>query len=461
MGHLRKAAVAGAFYPAQPQQLADEVSAFLAAVPPSKGAAPKAIIAPHAGYVYSGPVAASVYARLAPARGRISRVVLIGPSHRVGFRGIAGCTADGYETPLGAIPIDKAAYAKALAFPDTGILDAAHEQEHSLEVHLPFLQAVLGPFSLVPLVAGDAPPELVAQVLNAVWGGPETLIVVSTDLSHYLGYDQAKSTDHAACQAIEHLDPSGLKDDQACGRIPVKGLLTLAKQKHLNIETVDLRNSGDTAGPKDRVVGYGAWAFTAPAPEAQDQPEDAERIRAHAPMILELARAAIENAFAKGPGVAVPNPLPDLLAENGAVFVTLKIEGQLRGCIGSPIAWRALGQDLVNNACKAAFQDPRFPPLRPEEWPEVELSVSVLTPPVPMDIRDETDLLAQLRPHQDGLIIEDGGRRALFLPSVWEAVPNPREFLGHLKLKAGMAADHWSPGFKASRFLAVELKSID
>lgn len=461
MSHLRKPAVAGAFYPAQSQQLADDVSAFLAAVPPSKAPVPKAVIAPHAGYVYSGPIAASVYARLAPARGRITRVVLMGPSHRVGFKGIAGCTADAYQTPLGAIPIDKTAYAQALAFPDTGILDAAHEQEHSLEVHLPFLQTVLGHFTLVPLVAGDAPPELVAQVLDAVWGGPETLIVISTDLSHYLDYDSAKSMDHAACQAIEHLDPAALKDGQACGRVPVKGLLTVAKRRGLSVETVDLRNSGDTAGPKDRVVGYGAWAFTAPEGEACAVPEDAERIRANAPMILELARAAIENAFARGPGVTVPDPLPDLLAQPGAVFVTLKIEGQLRGCIGSPIAWRPLGQDLVDNACKAAFQDPRFPPLTPEEWPDVELSVSVLTPPLAMDIRDEKDLLAQLRPQIDGLIIEDGGRRALFLPSVWEVLPTPKEFLTHLKRKAGMADDHWSAGFKASRFLAVELKSID
>lgn len=461
MGHLRKPAVAGAFYPAQPQQLAADVAAFLAAAPPSKAGVPKAVIAPHAGYIYSGPIAASVYARLAPAKGRITRVVLMGPSHRVGFKGIAGCTADAYETPLGIIPIDKPGYAQALAFPDTGILDAAHENEHSLEVHLPFLQSVLGSFSLVPLVVGDAPPELVAKVLEAVWGGPETLIVISTDLSHYLDYDKAKSTDHAACQAIEHLDPAGLKDDQACGRIPVKGLLIEAKKHGLKVETVDLRNSGDTSGPKDRVVGYGAWAFTAPEGETCALPEDAERIRANAPMILELARSSIENALSNGLGVSVPRPLSDLLTQPGAVFVTLKIEGQLRGCIGSPVAWRPLGQDLVDNAQKAAFQDPRFPPLTAEEWPEVELSVSVLTPPVPMNIRDETDLLAQLRPGIDGLIIEDHGHRALFLPSVWEALPKPKEFLGQLKRKAGMAEDHWSPHFKASRFLAVELKSID
>jgi len=460
MSHLRKPAVAGAFYAAQPQQLAADVQSFLAAVPASPHPVPKAIIAPHAGYVYSGPIAASVYARLAGARGKISRVVLMGPSHRIGFKGIAGCSADAYETPLGVIPIDKDGLRRALSFPDTGILDAAHEQEHSLEVHLPFLQTMLGSFSLVPLVAGDASPELVAQVLDAVWGGPETLIVISTDLSHYLDYEKARSLDHAACQAIEHLDPLALRDDQACGRIPVKGLLTLAKRYGLSVETVDLRNSGDTAGPRDRVVGYGAWAFTAPAAgKAQSLPEDAERIRAQGPLLLELARDAIENRLSSSQPMALPDPLPELLRQPGAVFVTLKQDGQLRGCIGSPVAWRSLVEDVLDNAQKAAFEDPRFPPLTAEEWPDLELSVSVLTPPTPMDFRDELDLLAQLRPGIDGLIIEDGGRRALFLPSVWEMLPTPTDFLGHLKRKAGMAENHWSPSFKASRFLAVELKN--
>ncbi|HVI49989.1 MAG TPA: AmmeMemoRadiSam system protein B [Candidatus Sulfotelmatobacter sp.] len=460
MSHLRKPAVAGAFYPAQPQQLAADVHAFLAAVPRTgEKPAPKAVIAPHAGYVYSGPIAASVYARLLPTRGRITRVVLMGPSHRVAFKGIAGCTADAYETPFGPLPIDKDAYRRALGFPDTGILDAAHEQEHSLEVHLPFLQAVLGPFSLVPLVVGDAPPELVAQVLEAVWGGPETLIVISSDLSHYLDYETARSLDHAACQAIEHLDGGALRDDQACGRIPVKGLLSIAKRRGMTVETVDLRNSGDTAGPKDRVVGYGAWAFCEPARDAKIAPEESERIRAQASLLLELARSAIESRLSSGQPAAMPDPLPDLLRQPGAAFVTLKLDGQLRGCIGSPQAWRSLGEDIVDNAQKAAFHDPRFPALSTEEWPDLELSVSVLTPPVPMDFRDETDLLAQLRPHVDGLIIEDDGRRSLFLPSVWEVLPTPKEFLSHLKRKAGMAEEHWSPSFKASRFLAVELKN--
>ncbi len=266
MGAVRQPAVAGSFYPAEPRQLRAQVRAYLAEAGDGGagegGPVPKAIIAPHAGYVYSAPVAARAYARLRPARGRVRRVVLMGPSHRVPFRGLAVTDAHAYATPLGDIAIDHAAVKKLLALPQVAVLDAAHASEHSLEVHLPFLQEVLGGFALVPVVAGSAAPEAVAAALEAVWGGHETLIVISSDLSHYLDYDSARLVDARTCQAIEGLDPTGIGDDQACGRVPVSGLLSLAKRKGLRVETLDLRNSGDTAGPRDGVVGYGAWAFT-------------------------------------------------------------------------------------------------------------------------------------------------------------------------------------------------------
>jgi AmmeMemoRadiSam system protein B len=346
MEKVRFPAVAGMFYPGDARELRATVEDLLAAaaasgLPPKAQTvhpctaplgsiqSPKAIIAPHAGYVYSGPVAASVYVRLKPLRGVVRRVVLLGPSHRVGFEGLAVSSADYYETPLGRVALDKAAIASLAGLRQVRTYDVAHTHEHSLEVHLPFLQTVLGEFQLVPLVVGDTTAAQVAEVLERLWGGPksatatdlmagrtsegsratfssrgprldsgmesratvhgrtgrgfdpigeaagapslargprldpigETLIVVSSDLSHYHDYDTARRMDAATSRAIEQLRYEDIGYDDACGRIPVSGLLHYARNRGLTVQTVDLRNSGDTAGPRDRVVGYGAYAI--------------------------------------------------------------------------------------------------------------------------------------------------------------------------------------------------------
>lgn len=260
MNTIRTPAVAGLFYPDDPQELHRQIATYLAAVE-NPGPAPKALIAPHAGYIYSGPIAASVYARLRATRAIIARVVLLGPSHRVGFRGIALSEADAYETPLGPVTIDKAALAAIVHLPGVGYLEQAHTREHSLEVHLPFLQEVLGDFTLVPLVVGDATPAQVGAVLEVLWGGPETLIVISSDLSHYHDYQTARRLDSATSQAIETLRFEDIGYEDACGRHPISGLLWVARRKGLQGQTIDLRNSGDTAGPREQVVGYGAYVF--------------------------------------------------------------------------------------------------------------------------------------------------------------------------------------------------------
>jgi AmmeMemoRadiSam system protein B len=225
------------------------------------GAAPKALVAPHAGYVYSGPIAGSAYAALAAARGEIRTVVLLGPAHRVALRGLGAPSAHAFETPLGSVAVDREALARVAGLPQVVTSDAAHALEHSLEVQLPFLQELLGDFSLVPLVVGDATPQEVAEVLELLWGGPETLVVVSSDLSHYHDFETARRMDAAASRAIEALDPDSLGPEQACGRIPVQGLLLVARRRGLRARALDVRNSGDTAGPRDAVVGYGAYAF--------------------------------------------------------------------------------------------------------------------------------------------------------------------------------------------------------
>ncbi len=265
MGSLavREAAVAGTFYPDDPIALRDAVDRLLADAPrpPDGSPVPRAAIVPHAGYVYSGPTAAVAYARVADGRGTITRVVIVGPTHRVPVRGVALPAAEAFSTPLGTLPVAEEWAWGRLEGVDAACVDAStHRWEHSVEVQLPFLQRALGDVEIVPLLAGQASGEEVADVLDALWGGPETLIVISSDLSHYLPYDDAVAVDAATIDRIASLD-GPLDHDQACGATPINGMLVLARRRRLAPTLLDARNSGDTAGDRDRVVGYCAFSF--------------------------------------------------------------------------------------------------------------------------------------------------------------------------------------------------------
>lgn len=260
---VRDPAVAGLFYPDDPEALEGQIRRLMADAVTTRESYgfPKALVAPHAGFPYSGPVAATAYAALGAGAERIRRVILMGPSHRVPFRGIATTAATAYRTPLGLVPVDRAACALIGGLPGVVELDQAHRPEHSLEVHLPFLQVLLHDFELVPLVVGDADPDTVAAVLDRLWGGEETLILISSDLSHYHDYATAQMLDAETCDAIERGEETVLGPYRACGHQPLAGLLRVARSRGLRPVTLDLRNSGDTAGPRSEVVGYGAWAF--------------------------------------------------------------------------------------------------------------------------------------------------------------------------------------------------------
>ena len=258
---VRAPAVAGQFYPHEAGVLRSQLSQLLADNPAS-GPPPKALIAPHAGYVYSGPVAAHAYNRLRARAGNVRRVALLGPAHHVALRGLALPTADAFHTPLGDIALDQDSMARLEHLPQVARSDAAHRLEHSLEVHLPFLQMIFENFTLVPLVVGWSPADEVAKVLDTLWGGDETLIIVSSDLSHYHPYETARRLDEDTARLIEACR-TPINDNQACGAYPINGLLSVARVRQLRIERLDLRNSGDTAGDRRRVVGYGAWAVHA------------------------------------------------------------------------------------------------------------------------------------------------------------------------------------------------------
>jgi MEMO1 family protein len=260
---IRRPAVAGLFYPADPRELESAVEDLLAHCKAKHGSGRIcALIVPHAGYVYSGPVAAEAFALLRTENHHAARVVIIGPAHRMLFQGIAFSSAGAFVTPLGKIPLDTPAIAEIANFPSVVLHDEPHADEHALEVELPFLQTVLLSIRIVPLLVGSAAPREVAEVLSRLWDD-DTLIVVSSDLSHYLRYEDARRRDCATAEAIERLDETAIDFEDACGALPVRGLLIEAKRRGLSIERLDLRNSGDTAGGRDRVVGYGAWAIRA------------------------------------------------------------------------------------------------------------------------------------------------------------------------------------------------------
>jgi AmmeMemoRadiSam system protein B/AmmeMemoRadiSam system protein A len=455
---IREPAAAGTFYPGDTRLLQQTVHELLEQAGPrdSAPASIKAIIVPHAGYIYSGGLAAQAYASLQPVRKKIKTVVLLGPAHRVYFHGIAAPDADEFKTPLGMIPVDQNAIEGMLEkFSFVQRLPESHRDEHSLEVQLPFLQEVLEDFSLIPLVVGDARPEQVEKVIDYLWGDESTLIVISSDLSHFHDYATAKFMDDQAASAIESLQPQLLSGEFACGYLPVSGMLLAARHRQVSPARVGLCNSGDTAGDKNRVVGYGAWLFQEKNDLQQglsDKQKDS---------LKKLSLASIRHGLETGKPLSVNNFISENNEEielpecQGAAFVTLKKNGELRGCIGSLSACRPLSEDVAENAFAAAFRDYRFNTLTDDELDEIEVSISVLTAPEPMSFTSEQDLLSQLQPGVDGMILTEGGNRGTFLPSVWENLPEPASFLSHLKMKAGLPADYWSGTMKIERYKTV------
>ena len=301
------------------------------------------------------------------------------------------------------------------------------------EVHLPFLQTVLGNFSLIPLAVGQTTVDEVAALIDRLWGGEETLIVASSDLSHFHTYAEAQQIDNATAEHILKLELL-TSFEQACGAMPINGLLQVARRRGMTIARLAQCNSGDTAGDKARVVGYASFGLYEPPPLGS--------------VLLANARNAIAAHFG---AVAASASHPEF-TNPGATFVTLTLDGQLRGCIGSLEAHRALGDDVRANAANAAFHDPRFSSLTVAEFQRIKVEVSLLTKPSPMQFSGEAEALSQLRPNVDGVILVAGNARSTFLPQVWEQLPEPRLFMSRLKQKAGLAADAWPEGIKLFRY---------
>jgi len=456
MGDVRPAAVAGLFYPSNPDELRAAVYSYLAADAASadiaaNGDSVKAAIAPHAGYRYSGRTAGAAYRVLAPRSDTVERVVVVGPAHRIRLDGIGLSTARAWATPLGEAEVDVALCDDLAEVTRVSYADAAHAPEHSIEVHLPFVQVVFGDVPVVPLLVGQASVDEVARVLDIVWGGDETAVVVSSDLSHYLDDIAARRRDRRTADAIldGRVDEIGPHD--ACGCLPIAGLLTAALEHRLAPRLLRLSTSADTTGERARVVGYGSFALL-PRPDLGE---------ADRQWLADLARRVIDHELDHGEPLLLDNldnpddvDVPAAVRAPGASFVTLERDDELLGCIGSLEPQRALWRDVVHNARGAAFDDPRFPALAGDAWDGVSVEVSILSPLEEIPAAGADDVASRLRPGVDGLVLVAEGRRGTFLPDVWDKIPKPIEFVHELLLKAGCPGP-WIEGTRAWRYTTL------
>jgi len=443
---IRKAAVAGRFYPSSPKELRDDVERYLAAAAPSDASASTAVnimVAPHAGYVFSAPVAAGVYSR---ASRSARTVILIGPSHHKRFDGVHVTDARYYETPLGKVEVNREINEKLSKNPLCLRASGAEESEHCLEVQLPFLQVILGggKFTIVPLITGNVGAKAVAEMLLP-FIDDTAMVVASSDLSHYQPQRDARDIDDATISTVISGNADGFME--ACGDTAIRVVMEIAAKRGLAAELIDARTSYDTApeyGDPHRVVGYAAIAFVKRS-AAGDTAESFNRQEKE--YMLKLARETLTAAVRGGGDTqpSPPKPKSELsrLAQNYGCFVTLNSHGQLRGCIGNIEPIKPLYKGIADNAINAAFHDPRFPRVKAAELGEIKIEVSVLTKPAPLGAKSADEILKKLVPFEHGVILKLGSRQSTFLPQVWEQLPDKVMFLEHLAMKAGAGRDDW------------------
>ena len=452
MHSVRQEAVAGLFYPKQSAQLQAQVDQFLGtAEERDQPKLPKVLVVPHAGLRYSGATAGLAYSRLNAYSDKINKVVMIGPSHRVRFAGVALPSVAAVRTPLGEIPIAHAFVSSLVESGLVTIRDDAHAAEHSLEVQWPFLQRALGKFELIPLCVGNASPHHIMEIIAQLWGGEDTIIVVSTDLSHFHPQSEAVELDAQSIARIK-VNDWHLSGADACGFQGLNGALKLLSLLNIQLENINYSHSGQLGGDPNRVVGYGAFACSVdPGLSLNDRSKltdsDKELLRA-------LALQAIQSCV-NGKRLSVSiDSYPLSLQRFGATFVSVYKHGGLRGCIGSLQAHQPLALDVAANAVKSVSQDPRFPKVTPNELPSLTLEISVLSRPSLLPCKDEQDLIQQLRPGVDGVILQAGNRRSTFLPLVWGSIPDAATFVSRLKQKGGFGATEWPDDMRVFRYQA-------
>ena len=450
---IRKPVIAGLWYPSTPSVLEEMIDRLTLQAQKTPVQIPrdktlKALVLPHAGYIYSGLTAA--HASLVLTRNKYSTVVLLGPDHRVGLKNGAISAVDAYQTPLGLIRLHNMAAKLRIKSELFQTSAASDRSEHSLEAVLPFLQFYLKEFELIPIVLGPGDTHRLAAAIDPLVN-ESSLLVVSSDLSHFLNYRDAVVRDKETIDMIlKHKSEELIeRENSACGKIPLLILLKLASRYGWEPVLLHYSNSGDTAGDIDRVVGYAAIAFFGRSTRSNASAPDIYQINEmQGQDLIKLARLAIMNRLGMkvtdSDAAALVNVLTDpCFQAQWGTFVTLKKNGHLRGCIGNLSPKASVMEDVKSNAIKAAFQDPRFKPLTSEELAGVNISVSILTPPQPLEYLDAQDLISKLRTDIDGVIIQRGNAGATFLPQIWQQLPQPDKFLTRLCQKAGLPADTW------------------
>jgi AmmeMemoRadiSam system protein B/AmmeMemoRadiSam system protein A len=447
---IRKPAYAGSFYPETQAELTALIKHLISGVKqphiiPPPNTSLKALIMPHAGYMYSGVTAAHI--SLVLKENQFKRVIVMAPDHRVGFTGGAISDVAAYETPLGRIPLNQDA---AMLRGNNHLfqaIPASDRLEHSVEVVLPFLQYFLKNFELIPIVLsqGSDLADRVTVALDPLMD-QNTLLVVSSDLSHYLSYPEAVARDRETIKMILDLNAGKLRtrENAACGRIPILVVIKLARRHRWQPMLLHYSNSGDTSGDRSRVVGYATIAFYGglSMQNTSDSSQPLKKNQGQA--LIKLARQTISEKLGKKSISVDPQTLADsAFQDHRGTFVTLTINKQLRGCIGNLDATESILAGIKRNAINAAFHDPRFSRLKTHELDQVDIEVSILTDPERLEYGNGKDLLSKLRVHVDGVILKKGSASATFLPQVWEQLPRPEQFLSHLCMKAGLPADDW------------------
>lgn len=441
--NVRKPYVAGQFYPAEQGNLEIMVDSFLKAAEDQHLGEVKALVVPHAGYIYSGQTAAYGFRQLESQKGRIKKVFIIGSNHVRGafFQGVSIANYTHYETPLGKVKVSALADSMREESPFT--LNPLSHTSHIIEAELPFLQRVLGDdFEIIPMVTGGIDQDMINDAAKAINDNldPSSLLVVSSDLSHYHPYDEAEKLDHFCISQIENQSFEGVVHCEACGRDAILILLRIAGMNGWKAKIIDYRNSGDTAGDKDSVVGYSAIVFyTEPEQFRAEVVNETEQ-----KFLTKLARETVDMYVRDKKTPEVSNAdLTDALKEVRGCFVTLNKDGNLRGCIGHIIPQRPLWECVVENAVNAASADPRFMPVTPDELDDIDIEVSVLTLPQDLEYDSPESLLAQLRPGIDGVVLRSGFLTSTFLPQVWGMFPSKESFLQALCQKQGSPSDCW------------------
>jgi AmmeMemoRadiSam system protein B/AmmeMemoRadiSam system protein A len=450
---IRKPVCAGSFYPDTPEELTAIIKQFVNRVKPIHVDRPshsslKALIIPHAGYIYSGWTASQI--SLVLKENQFKRVIVMGPDHRIGFQGGAISDVSAYETPLGRIPLNKDAVSLRKKKDLFRAIPDSDRFEHSVEVVLPYLQYFLKQFEMIPVVLGQG--RNLAEKVTAAFDPLQdhtTLLVASSDLSHYLPYQEAVARDRETIKMILNLNADQLKkrENAACGKIPILVIINMAQRHNWHPVLLHYSNSGDTAGDRSRVVGYAAIAFYGGL--SMKNPKDTLQSlnEEQGQKLLKLARQTIAERLGKRSIKVDPDSMTDsVFKEKRGTFVTLTINKQLRGCIGNLDSTDSIVEGIERNAVNAAFRDPRFPPLKAKELERVDIEVSILTDPQPLEYRDGKDLLSKLCVNVDGVILRKGAYSATFLPQVWEQLPQPEKFLSHLCTKAGLPSDTWEKG---------------